>query len=63
MSFFDFLGSGKARTSPWIWLYVLVTGVLTVVIQVMWATTSKKRAKEVVVDVPMETGVSSDIML
>ncbi|GAW25031.1 putative Mg2+ transporter -like Zinc transport protein [Rosellinia necatrix] len=46
MTFFDFLDADRPYISPWSWIYVLVTVILTVVIQVTWAVISKrKRAK------------------
>lgn len=33
MTFFNFLGGEGPRVSPWIWIYVAATGVLTIIIQ------------------------------
>jgi hypothetical protein len=47
MTFFNFLEPGKAKVSPWIWLYALVTVSLTVAIQVIWGIVSKRKEKQV----------------
>lgn len=48
MTFFNFTGDAETpRTSPWIWIYVLATGFLTIVIQTVWALLSKVKLKEI----------------
>ena len=48
MAFFDFTGDADVpRTSPWIWIYVLATGFLTIVIQTVWALLRKAKLKEI----------------
>jgi hypothetical protein len=42
MSFFNFLEAENQKTSPWIWIYIVVTGILTVVIQTTWALMSHR---------------------
>ncbi|KAI1176508.1 hypothetical protein F4777DRAFT_587921 [Nemania sp. FL0916] len=43
MTFFDFSGTEGPRVSPLTWIYVVVTIVLTIVIQLAWAETSKRK--------------------
>jgi NhaP-type Na+/H+ or K+/H+ antiporter len=45
MTFFNFLGSEGPQASPWIWVYVVVTVLLTALIQVTWAIMSKKKER------------------
>ena len=48
MTFFDFTnGANEAHTSPWIWVYVLTTVLLTIVIHTVWALLSKAKQKEI----------------
>ncbi|KAK8142844.1 hypothetical protein G3M48_008092 [Beauveria asiatica] len=42
MPFFNFLGVEGPRVSTWIWIYVAATGVLTVIIQAVWALMSHR---------------------
>ncbi|KGO48624.1 Mg2+ transporter protein, CorA-like/Zinc transport protein ZntB [Penicillium expansum] len=42
MTFFSFLGQGGPEVSPWIWIYVAATGLLTAIIQVIWAIMSRR---------------------
>lgn len=45
MTFFNFLDGDKPRASPWIWIYIIVTIMLTVGIQTTWAIMSEKKEK------------------
>ena len=47
MTFFNFLDNDRPQASPWIWIYIVVTGLLTVLIQAIWALMSKKREKTI----------------
>ncbi|PQE31549.1 Mg2+ transporter -like Zinc transport protein [Rutstroemia sp. NJR-2017a WRK4] len=42
MSFFNFLDSASPKASPWIWIYFVITGLLTVIIQTIWALMSHR---------------------
>lgn len=48
MTFFNFLGGDKPQVSPWIWIYIIVTIILTVIIQTTWAIISKKKEKGII---------------
>ncbi|KAH8797865.1 hypothetical protein F5884DRAFT_150161 [Xylogone sp. PMI_703] len=43
MTFFNFLDGDKPQASPWISIYVIVTVILTAIIQTTWAIISKKK--------------------
>lgn len=47
MTFFDFLDAGRPRISPWTWIYVVATAVLTIVIQIAWAVLSKRKGAKI----------------
>lgn len=42
MTFFNFLDADSPKASPWIWIYVAATGLLTVIIQGIWAFMSHR---------------------
>lgn len=52
MSFFDFLDAERPRVSPWSWIYVLVTAILTVAIQLSWAVISKRKKEKLTQGIP-----------
>lgn len=47
MTFFNFIDGDRPQISSRIWIYVLVTIVLTVVIQTSWAIISQKKEKQI----------------
>ncbi|KAK3988827.1 putative Mg2+ transporter-like zinc transport protein [Cladorrhinum sp. PSN332] len=48
MTFFDFSDAEKPRISPWSWIYVLITVILTVVIQLAWAVISRRKGAKII---------------
>ncbi|KAJ5518967.1 Mg2+ transporter protein CorA-like/Zinc transport protein ZntB [Penicillium expansum] len=42
MTFFNFLEADSPKASPWIWIYVAATGILTIIIQAIWAFMSHR---------------------
>ncbi|KAI0096585.1 hypothetical protein GGR51DRAFT_543135 [Nemania sp. FL0031] len=52
-SFFNFQDTSGPRISGWIWIYVLVTAVLTVAVQSVWAVISKRKAGKITQNLPV----------
>jgi hypothetical protein len=47
MSFFNFQDDTKPNASPFIWMYCLITAVMTIAIQSAWALIAKQKEKEI----------------
>lgn len=50
MTFFNFLDAERPQASRYIWIYVVVTIVLTVLIQTLWARMSKMEKAKILVN-------------
>ncbi|KAI1158682.1 hypothetical protein F5B18DRAFT_640021 [Nemania serpens] len=47
MTFFDFSNAAKPGVSPWTWIYAVVTGTVTILIQSTWVIMSRKKKAKV----------------
>ncbi|KAJ3567048.1 hypothetical protein NPX13_g6906 [Xylaria arbuscula] len=52
-SFFNFQDTSGPRVSGWVWIYVLVTVILTVAVQSVWAIISKRKARKIAQNMPV----------